>query len=79
VPALLYTTKIKEDARKLDATFKEQFPSTQVVCYAADLTTAAAVENLFADVLADLGRVDVVIKTTGMSELTEIEYDKMFA
>jgi NAD(P)-dependent dehydrogenase (short-subunit alcohol dehydrogenase family) len=84
--ALHYNSaKTKEDALKLEATFKEKFPSTKVVFYAADLTTAAAVDNLFADVLKDFGRIDIVVNTIGMvlkkpiSDISEAEYDKMFA
>jgi NAD(P)-dependent dehydrogenase (short-subunit alcohol dehydrogenase family) len=50
-----------------------------------DLTSAAAVETLFADALACLGRLDIAINTTGkvlkkpIAETTEAEYDDMFA
>lgn len=69
----------------LEATFKQQFPSTEVLFYAGDLTTAAAVDKLFANVLKDFGRIDIVVNTIGMvlkkpiSEISEPEYDKMFA
>jgi len=84
--ALHYNSaKTREDALKLEATLKSQFPFTKVVFYAADLTTAAAVDKLFADVLKDFGRVDIVVNTIGMvlkkpiSDISEEEYDKMFA
>jgi NAD(P)-dependent dehydrogenase (short-subunit alcohol dehydrogenase family) len=84
--ALHYNSpKTKEDALKLEAKFKQEFPSTKVVFYAADLTTAAAVDKLFADVLKDFGRIDIVVNTIGMvlkkpiTEISEEEYDKMFA
>jgi len=84
--ALHYNSpKTKEEALKLEATFKREFPSTKVVFYPADLTTAAAVDKLFADVLEDFGRIDIVVNTIGMvlkksiSEVSEAEYDKMFA
>jgi len=50
-----------------------------------DLTSAAAVETLFADTRACLGRLDIAINTTGkvlkkpIAETTEAEYDDMFA
>ncbi|MBL8646202.1 MAG: SDR family oxidoreductase [Sphingosinicella sp.] len=57
----------------------------KVALLQADLTTAAAVEKLFADTVAALGGVDIAINTTGMvlkkpfAEITEDEYDAMFA
>jgi NAD(P)-dependent dehydrogenase (short-subunit alcohol dehydrogenase family) len=53
--------------------------------FQADLTTALAVERLFADAEAKLGSIDIAINTTGMvlkkpfAEITEAEYDTMFA
>jgi NAD(P)-dependent dehydrogenase (short-subunit alcohol dehydrogenase family) len=50
-----------------------------------DLTSAAAVEKLFADTLGCLGRLDIAINTTGkvlkkpIAETTEAEFDDMFA
>lgn len=84
--ALHYNSpKTKEDALKLESKLKQEFPSMKVVFYAADLTTAAAVDNLFADVLKDFGRIDIVVNTVGMvlkkpiAEISEQEYDTMFA
>ena len=84
--ALHYNSaKTKEAALKLEATLKQQFPSTTVVFYAADLTTGAAVDKLFDDVLKDFGRIDIVVNTIGMvlkkpiSEISEAQYDRMFA
>ncbi|PBJ23857.1 3-oxoacyl-[acyl-carrier-protein] reductase FabG [Pseudomonas ogarae] len=51
----------------------------------ADLTTAAAVEKLFNDAVAAVGRPDIAINTVGkvlkkpMAEITEAEYDEMMA
>lgn len=51
----------------------------------ADLTTAAAVEKLFADTVAAIGRPDIAINTVGkvlkkpIAEITEAEYDEMTA
>lgn len=84
--ALHYNSaKTKQDALKLEATFKQQFPSTKVVFYAADLTSASAVDKLFTDILEEFGRIDIVVNTIGMvlkkpiSDISEAEYDKMFA
>jgi len=79
------SSKTREDALKLEDTLKRQFPSTKVIFYAADITTATAVDNLFADVIKDFGKIDIVVNTIGMvlkkaiSEITEQEYDQMFA
>ena len=51
----------------------------------ADLTSAAAVEKLFADVIAAVGRPDIAINTVGkvlkkpLTEISEAEYDEMTA
>jgi len=50
-----------------------------------DLTTAAAVEKLFADTVAAVGRPDIAINTVGkvlkkpMVDISEAEYDEMTA
>jgi NAD(P)-dependent dehydrogenase (short-subunit alcohol dehydrogenase family) len=79
------STKTKEDALKLEAQLKQEFPDTKVIFYAADLTTAAAVDKLFVDVIKDFGRINIVVNTIGMvlkkpiTAISEEEYDKMFA
>ncbi|QBR03223.1 SDR family oxidoreductase [Paraburkholderia pallida] len=51
----------------------------------ADLTSAAAVEKLFTDAVAAVGRPDIAINTVGkvlkkpFTEITEAEYDEMAA
>ena len=51
----------------------------------ADLTGAAAVQQLFADAKARFGRIDIAINTVGkvlkkpIAQVTEAEYDDMFA
>jgi NAD(P)-dependent dehydrogenase (short-subunit alcohol dehydrogenase family) len=57
----------------------------QAVAFQADLTSAAAMEKLFADVVAAVGRPDIAINTVGkvlkkpLVEITEAEYDQMSA
>ncbi|WP_254458392.1 SDR family oxidoreductase [Xanthomonas sacchari] len=57
----------------------------KAVALQADLTTAAAVETLFADAVAAVGRPDIAINTVGkvlkkpMAEVSEAEYDAMAA
>ncbi|MBP0620989.1 SDR family oxidoreductase [Cupriavidus consociatus] len=57
----------------------------QAVALQADLTTAGAVEKLFADAVAAVGRPDIAINTVGkvlkkpMVEISESEYDEMSA
>ncbi|MBR0647561.1 SDR family oxidoreductase [Plastoroseomonas hellenica] len=57
----------------------------EAAAFQADLTTAGAVETLFADVIAALGRPDIAINTVGkvlkkpLVEITEAEYDEMTA
>ncbi len=57
----------------------------QAVAIQGDLTTAAAVEKLFADAIAAIGRPDIAINTVGkvlkkpILEVSEAEYDEMSA
>lgn len=57
----------------------------KVSIHAGDLTTAAAVEKLFIEVLAEHKKIDIVVNTVGMvlkkpiTDISEAEYDKMFA
>lgn len=62
-----------------------QAAGAQAFTFQGDLTSAAAVEKLFADARSSLGTIDIAINTTGMvlkkpfTEITEAEYDQMFA
>jgi len=62
-----------------------QAAGAQAVSIQADLTTAGAVEKLFADAIAAVGRPDIAINTVGkvlkkpMTDITEAEYDEMTA
>lgn len=55
------------------------------VAFQADLTSAGAMERLFADVIAAVGRPDIAINTVGkvlkkpMVEVTEAEFDELSA
>ena len=57
----------------------------KAVALRANLTTAAAMEKLFADTVAAVGRPDIAINTVGkvlkkpMAEITEAEFDEMDA
>lgn len=57
----------------------------EAVAFQADLTTAGAMEKLFADTVAAVGRPDIAINTVGMvlkkpmSDITEAEFDRMSA
>jgi NAD(P)-dependent dehydrogenase (short-subunit alcohol dehydrogenase family) len=57
----------------------------QAAAFQADLTTAAAMEKLFADVVSAVGRPDIAVNTVGkvlkkrFVEITEAEYDEMSA
>jgi len=62
-----------------------QAAGAQAVALQADLTTAGAIEQLFADAIAAVGRPDIAINTVGkvlkkpFAEITEAEYDEMTA
>lgn len=57
----------------------------EAVAFQADLTTASAVEKLFTDVVAAIGRPDIAINTVGkvlkkpIVDISEGEYDEMTA
>lgn len=57
----------------------------EAVAFQADLTSAAAMEKLFADTVAAIGRPDIAVNTVGkvlkkpMAEISEAEYDEMSA
>ncbi len=62
-----------------------QAAGAKAVALQGDLTTAAAVEKLFADAVAAVGRPDIAINTVGkvlkkpFTEISEAEYDEMRA
>ena len=73
----------KDDA---DATVAAvQDAGAQAVALQADLTGAGAMERLFADATAAVGRPDIAINTVGkvlkkpLAEISEAEYDQMSA
>ncbi|MFM0279405.1 NAD(P)-dependent dehydrogenase, short-chain alcohol dehydrogenase family [Burkholderia sp. GAS332] len=57
----------------------------EAVAFQADLTRASAVEKMFADVVAAVGKPDIAINTVGkvlkkpFAEISEAEYDEMTA
>jgi NAD(P)-dependent dehydrogenase (short-subunit alcohol dehydrogenase family) len=57
----------------------------QAAAFQANLTTAGAMEKLFADTVAAVGRPDIAINTVGkvlkkpFTEISEAEYDEMSA
>ena len=73
----------KAEAEKTVAAIK--MAGAEAVAFQADLTSAAAVEKLFNDVVAAVGRPDIAINTIGMVikkpilEVTEAEFDKSSA
>ncbi len=62
-----------------------QAAGAKAVALQGDLTTAAAVEKLFTDAVAAVGRPDIAINTVGkvlkkpFTEISESEYDEMTA
>lgn len=73
----------KKDADETVAAVEKA--GAKAVAFQADLTTAGAVEKLFADVVAAVGRPDIAINTVGkvlkkpFVEISEKEYDDMTA
>ncbi|HVL08372.1 MAG TPA: SDR family oxidoreductase [Burkholderiaceae bacterium] len=77
------STASKADADKTVAAVERA--GARAVALQADLTSAAAMEKLFADAVAAVGRPDIAINTVGkvlkkpFVEITEAEYDEMSA
>ncbi|MBH3278259.1 SDR family oxidoreductase [Serratia marcescens] len=73
----------KAEAEKTVAAI--QAAGAQGVALQADLTTAGAVEKLFADAVAAVGKPDIAINTVGkvlkkpLVDISEAEYDEMTA
>lgn len=73
----------KADADKTVAAIKAA--GANAVALQGDLTTASAMEKLFADCVAAVGRPDIAVNTVGkvlkkpMVDITEAEYDEMSA
>ena len=73
----------KDDAAATVAAVKAA--GAEAVAFQADLTTAGAMEKLFADAVAAVGRPDIAINTVGkvikkpISDISEAEYDQMSA
>ncbi|WP_254684503.1 SDR family oxidoreductase [Edaphosphingomonas haloaromaticamans] len=71
------------DAEQTVAAIK--LAGAKAVAFQADLTTAGAVEKLFADTIAAIGNPDIAINTVGkvlkkpFVEISEAEYDEMTA
>ena len=72
-----------DEAMKTLAAIKKA--GADAYAFQADLTTAAAVEKLFADAKAAMGSIDIAINTVGkvlkkpIVEISEAEYDEMSA
>ncbi|RZZ86996.1 SDR family oxidoreductase [Pseudoxanthomonas winnipegensis] len=73
----------KADADKTVAEIKAT--GAKAFAFQADLTTAAAMEQLFADAKAAMGSIDIAVNTVGkvlkkpMTEISEAEFDQMSA
>ena len=81
--ALHYNSdKSKEEAINMQRRLQDSFPKVKVVFYQANLITAAAVNGLFASVIQDFERIDIVVNTVGkvlkkaIAEISEAEYDE---
>lgn len=82
--AIHYNTAATREAAEATAATVEA-AGAKAHTFQADLTTAAAMETLFADARAAMGRIDIAINTVGkvlkkpMIEISEAEYDAMSA
>ena len=84
--ALHYNSaKSKDQTVQFRKELVQEHPEIKVSIHSGDLGTAAAVEQLFKEVLEEHSKLDIVVNTAGMvlkkpiTEISEKEYDKMFA
>lgn len=84
--ALHYNSpKSKDETLQFRDELVKAHSGIKVSIHVGDLTTAAAVEKLFQDVLTEHKKIDIVVNTVGMvlkkpiTDISEAEYDKMFA
>ncbi len=77
------STSAKAEAEKTLAAIKAA--GAEAYAFQADLTSAAAMEKLFADAKAAMGSIDIAVNTVGkvlkkpMVEISEAEFDEMSA
>ncbi|MGD9805482.1 MAG: SDR family oxidoreductase [Hyphomicrobiaceae bacterium] len=77
------SSSAKADADKTVAAIKAA--GSNAAAFQGNLTTAGAMEKLFAECIATVGRPDVAVNTVGkvlkkpMAEISEAEYDEMSA
>jgi NAD(P)-dependent dehydrogenase (short-subunit alcohol dehydrogenase family) len=80
-----HSPSAKEGAETLVADLTQKHPGIKIKLYQADLVVAKNVQEVFASVLEDFGKIDIVVNTTGMVlkkaliDISEEEYDRMFA
>ncbi len=74
----------KAESVKTEQALTKAYPNIKVRLYQGNLSTAGAVEGLFAEVLKDFGKLDIVVNTVGkvlkkpIVDISEEEYDAMF-
>jgi NAD(P)-dependent dehydrogenase (short-subunit alcohol dehydrogenase family) len=82
--AIHYNSPASQDAA-IETVAAIEAVGAQAIAFQADLTTAGAVEALFADTIAAIGKPDIAINTVGkvlkkpFLEISEAEYDEMTA
>lgn len=75
----------KDSTSKLKDELLNTYKDLTIFIHQGDLTTGTAVEGLFKDVVAQHGKVDIVVNTIGLvlkkaiAEISEAEYGTMFA
>jgi len=82
--AIHYNSAASEDSAR-ETLAAIEAAGVKAVAFKTDLTTAGAMEQLFASVIAAVGRPDIAINTVGkvlkkpIIEISEAEYDEMAA
>lgn len=82
---VIHYNSVATEAAAQETVAAIQAAGAKAAAFQANLTSAGAVEKLFADTVAAVGRPDIAINTVGkvlkkpLVEITEAEYDEMTA
>ena len=80
-----HSDSVAKAAELLIANINKSDPESKLKAYSGDLTISSNVKHVFADVVKDFGKLNIVVNTVGMvvtkplAEISEKEYDAMFA
>ena len=69
---VIITASSKENAEKAAAQLKQQYPGARVGGISPDLSSLESVQQAFAQVAQEYGRIDILVNNAGVSESTPL-------